>query len=165
MIPFDTMMVTAFGLLLAYGAAHDVAARTVPNSLSLAVALLGLLQAGRSDTLLTNLIIAAAVFLIGTGLWRVGLLGGGDVKLMAAVSLWFPPHAQMALFATTAMLGGALGCVYLLLSRLVPAPTPRRSATMLGRLIRAELRRIRKRCALPYAVAISSAALLCLVRA
>ncbi len=164
MTVIDTMMVIFCGLLLAYGAAHDIAVRTVPNSVSIGIALLGLLHAVLAGTVLPGLSIALLVFGSGIVAWRTGLLGGGDVKLMAAVSLWFRPHAEPRFLVMIAILGGVLAVLYLLLGHLLPASGGAPSGNLARRVIRAERRRIRRRSPLPYAVAIGSAALFCLVR-
>ena len=83
------MPVTAVGLFLI--AAHgDLRTRRIPNMLVLAVAALGLVQlilAGDPVAALTSVGASAAVFAIGFLLFWRGLLGGGDVKLMAAAVL------------------------------------------------------------------------------
>ena len=81
--------VIAAGLFLiaAYG---DIRTRRIPNTLALAVAVLGLLRlvlAGDPAAALLSIAIAAAVFAIGFLLFWRGWLGGGDVKLMAAAML------------------------------------------------------------------------------
>ena len=160
----DTMMVTFCGLLLAYAAAHDIAVRTVPNRVSIGIALLGLLHAVLAGIVLPGVSIALVVFGCGVLAWRAGLLGGGDVKLMAAVSLWFRPHAEPLFLVMMSILGGVLAVLYLVLGHLVPASGGTPSGNLARRVIRAELRRIRRRSPLPYAVAIGSAAFFCLVR-
>ena len=54
------------------------------------------------------LAVAAAVFVFGFVLFARQLIGGGDVKLIAAVSLWAGPE-HLALFAlVTSLAGGVL---------------------------------------------------------
>ena len=160
----DTMMVTAFCLTLVWGAAHDVATRTIPNAVSLVAAALGIVHAALAGTLIETIAISCLVFLLGVCAWRASLIGGGDVKLMSAVSLWLKPHSEPALFVAIAVFGGVVACLYLLLGAIVPVRHSARPRTLLQRAIRVERRRIERRGPIPYAVAISSAAILCLAQ-
>jgi prepilin peptidase CpaA len=58
-----------------------------------------------------------AMFLLGAGLFAIGLFGGGDVKLFAAMALWtgFADLPRFLLVLSAA--GGVLGVVMLLLRR------------------------------------------------
>ena len=51
---------------------------------------------------------AAAVLSVGIVLFRFGLVGGGDVKLMAALSLWVGAPLQPAFLIATSLAGGVL---------------------------------------------------------
>jgi len=66
--------------------------------------------------------LALAAFLIGAVLFRYGLLGGGDVKLVAAVVLWVHPSAVLTYIAWIAMAGGGVA-LFMLLGRLLPEKT------------------------------------------
>ena len=44
-------------------------------------------------------------------MWRRGLVGGGDVKLLAALALWLPPLTFVKLLVIMSLLGGALTIV------------------------------------------------------
>ena len=56
---------------------------------------------------------AAAVFVVGAFLFSRGLIGGGDVKLLFAATLWAGPAATLPLLVLTGLLGGVL-CLLLL---------------------------------------------------
>ena len=56
---------------------------------------------------------AAAVFLAGALLFSRGLIGGGDVKLLAVATLWAVPAGTLSLLVLTGLLGGLL-CVFVL---------------------------------------------------
>ena len=155
---------------LGWAAAHDVAARTIPDGASVALALLGgTLRAGEGwDSLLPSLLAAAAVLLAGLLLAVRGLFGGGDAKLLASASLLVPVAAVPALAADVALAGGALAILYLLLARLLrshraggPPPLAPRAAA-LRRVGAVEWRRIRRRGPLPYGVAIAAGVALAL---
>lgn len=156
--------IVAIPALLA-AALHDVVARTIPNRLSLGIALLGMcLHAGVGD-LGVALAAAALVFLLTALAWWFRALGGGDVKLLAACALLPPPAAVPGMILTIALAGGALGLLYLALRRLPASPRPSRSraAALPRRAWRAELWRIRRGGPLPYAVAIALGASLSLL--
>jgi prepilin peptidase CpaA len=56
---------------------------------------------------------AAAVLFVGALLFSRGLIGGGDVKLLFAATLWAGPAATLPLLVLTGLLGGVL-CLLLL---------------------------------------------------
>lgn len=64
---------------------------------------------------------AAIVLVIGMGIFALGLMGGGDIKLLAILCLWTGWHIATPHFILlTALLGGALVVVILLLRFLLP---------------------------------------------
>ncbi|WP_431267970.1 prepilin peptidase [Dankookia sp. P2] len=147
------------GIALLAAALHDVAARTIPNRLSLAIACAGLAARGLAGDLLPSLVAAGLVFLLALAAWRCRVMGGGDVKLLTACALLAPPAAVPGLLLAVALAGGLLALGYLVLRPLVPvpasAPVPARPAPLLARARRAEAWRIRRRGPLPYGVAIA----------
>ncbi len=158
--------------LLVYAALHDLAARTVPNWLPLCVLLVGCGFRLEDHTLGTGLIIAAATFAFLFVIWVLGVMGGGDVKLWAATALLIPPQLrpELGFFLHVFLLGGLLGIIYLALWPLLrrlrrgAAPSSRRLG-LFRRALRAEAWRIARRGPLPYACAISAAAILTLIPA
>lgn len=107
----------SFGLLgiLAYllvtAAVTDLRARVIPNSLNLAIALLAPAFWWASDIALwpdmpLQLGLGVAVFAAFTLFFALGMMGGGDVKLLGALALWFPWQVLMALLFAMAMIGG-----------------------------------------------------------
>jgi prepilin peptidase CpaA len=56
---------------------------------------------------------AVAVFLAGAVLFSRGVLGGGDVKLLAAATLWAGPAGTPTLLVLTGLFGGLL-CLFVL---------------------------------------------------
>ena len=63
-----------------------------------------------------HLAVAVAALLIGMGLFALNLLGGGDVKLMAAACLWLGAAGSGVFVLATAAIGG-LFCLALILAR------------------------------------------------
>jgi len=149
------MILLPAGLALVAAALHDIAARTIPNGLSLAIACAGLLARALADELLPGLVAAGLVFLLGWAAWRCRVMGGGDVKLLAACALLAPPAAAPGLVLAVALAGGLLALAYLGLRPVMPAPALARPTPLAARAWRAEAWRIRRRGPLPYGVAIA----------
>jgi prepilin peptidase CpaA len=139
-MPF-TLSLAALALLVA-AATTDALERRIPNALPLGLALVGLARialdlaaGGAALPLAADVAAAAAVFLLGAVGFRFGLVGGGDVKLLAAAALWLGAAALMPFLTATALAGGALAAAFLL---------------------RALLRRDAGKVALPYGIAIAA---------
>jgi len=143
--------------LLLWAALHDLAARTVPNTLPAAICAIGIVVRLVDHTLLLGLAIAVAAFLLLFCIWRLGAVGGGDVKLWSASVLLIPPHWQMELSCLVRILlaGGILALVYLSLQRVVPRPRASHAGSLIVRVLRAEAWRIYRKAPLPYAFAIA----------
>ncbi|MCB4824760.1 A24 family peptidase [Roseicella aerolata] len=143
---------------LAVAAWRDVAARLIPDQATLCIAALGIgLRAAEGlDALLASLATAAALFLLLAWAHARGAIGGGDVKLAAAIALGLPPLATGHFLILTALAGGVLAAGYLLGAALLPRPAPLRpSAGLLRRILAVEHRRVRRKGPLPYGVAIA----------
>ena len=98
------------GLMLA-AAFEDLRRLTIPNTMTLAMCLLWPLHLFGEPSLygaLGALGCALAVFLVGALCFSRGYLGGGDVKLLAAATLWAGPTGTPALLLITGLLGGLL---------------------------------------------------------
>jgi prepilin peptidase CpaA len=153
------MMVAGLGTL-AIAAIQDLAVRRISNILSMCLLAAGLLlhaiQHQISLSLLHGLLVFGPTFV----LWSAGVLGGGDVKLLSAAACFDPKLHLSDLVLLTALAGGALGLVYLLLSVVLPPVRGRRPASRWRRMLRVEQRRIRSRGPLPYGVAIACGTLL-----
>ena len=159
----NTILLCLCGLALLYAAAHDVAARTIPNTVSLLVGVGGAAQAVRHAHPLAAVSVAGAILLAGLVAWRTSLVGGGDVKLLTVTSLWVDPARVPSMLLNMSIAGGALALLYLALDRLPLAAWPDKPQHLVARIARVERRRIRRR-SLPYGVAIAAASLVCLAR-
>ena len=99
--------------LLVAAVAFDLRSRTIPNTLNLAIALLAIpfwWTTGLSlwpDAVL-QLGVAGLVFALFALVFYLGGMGGGDVKLVAAVALWLPFEAVIALLVLMSLGGGVL---------------------------------------------------------
>jgi prepilin peptidase CpaA len=154
------LLVTA--AILAFAAWTDLATRTIPDRCSVALLVLGI-----GSRLLEGPSAAAAsagmALLVGVGflfLHSRGFIGGGDVKLIAALAAGTAPAALGDLLVAIALAGGALGVAYLALSRVMPRPAIRPHAALPLRVAVVEANRIARRGPLPYAVAIAAGTVL-----
>lgn len=145
-----------FAILLVAAAAHDLRTMHIANEFSLAIVALFAIAAATGlasgelslPALGMALACAAGVFALGTAAFAVGALGGGDVKLLAAVSLFVGPARLFDFLAITAVAGGLIA-----LAILAGAPIGRPVAAGGGSL------RARLHGGMPYGPAISAGGL------
>jgi prepilin peptidase CpaA len=121
----------------------DLKARTIPNLLNLAIALLAIpfwWSVGLTlwPDVAIHVSVAVAVFGLFAIAFALGAMGGGDVKLVAAIALWLPVQSVIALLFIMSVAGGALTLAF---------------------LIRHKLARAAGRVEIPYGVAIAFAGL------
>lgn len=110
-------------LLLLLGAATDLRARIISNRLNLVIALLAPLWWWATGVtpwpgVPLQLATALAVFALFSGLFALGLMGGGDVKLLGALALWLPWQAMATLLVVMALAGGVITLVTLIHHRI-----------------------------------------------
>jgi prepilin peptidase CpaA len=159
MIILSHVCLALAAVALLVSALHDLAVRTVPNSVVAVVALSGFGVALAEHRLAGSLVLAL-LLLVTTGfLWVRGLLGGADAKLLSACCLLVPPQAVGALLLSVALAGGVLCLPYLPGRHLFRAPRRGRPRNLMRRFLRCERHRLRRRGPLPYAVAISAGTL------
>jgi prepilin peptidase CpaA len=110
-------------------AISDLRSRTISNELNAAMALLAIpfwIVSGL--TLWPDIAIqfgaAFAVFLAFAGLFAIGAMGGGDVKMIGAVMLWIPLPLFMPTLFVMAIGGGMLSAVMLIHMKLRPSDKP-----------------------------------------
>ncbi len=113
------LSLAALALLVA-AAATDARDRRIPNALCLGLAVVGVgrmvFEVATGGALLpvaADLGAAALVFVLGAAGFRAGLVGGGDVKLLAAAALWTGAGAVLPFLMATALAGGALAVAFL----------------------------------------------------
>jgi prepilin peptidase CpaA len=144
-------------VILAIAAWNDLATRTIPDWCSLAILLVGIafrLPEGLV-AVLCSVALALIVFLGFAMLHARGLIGGGDVKLIAALAAGTAPASLPGLLFAIGIAGGVLGVVYLVMSRIVPRPALQPHAALPLRVAVVEANRIARRGPLPYALAIA----------
>jgi len=139
-------------LALVAAAASDLTRREIPDVLTGVLALGGAAHAaieGGTIGLGWALVAATATFAVGAAFFHLGQLGGGDVKLAAAVMLWLPAD-RIGAFLLVMALAGGLVCAIAAASRFVRVA--RRDGAVAG------LRAARAATA-PYGVAIAAGGL------
>lgn len=154
------MVSAALTALLLAAAGFDVARFRIPNPIPLAVAGLCLVKVVfgiETAALLPQFLVFACTLCLGFLAFTAGLLGGGDVKLIAALALWFDPSTFADFLTITGIVGGLLGVVLLVARRTaLAAPTP---ASAHAGATSLKNRLLAPQAPLPYALPIASAAL------
>lgn len=143
-------------LLLLYVVTTDIATRLIRNEICLALAILGIAgQLANPMQLTQSLIVAAILFLLLFGIYQLGKIGGGDVKLLVALAIGLPLIGVIQLLTVTALAGGVLALVHLMM-RLLPYPRLAPAGSSLVRRVYAVERwRHLRHAPLPYGVAIA----------
>ena len=92
--------------------AGDALSMRIPNWLTLLIAILffpmALLAAMPVATLAIHVGAGIAMFAAGFALFSLGLIGGGDAKLLAAAGLWLGWPDVIPFLVVTALAGGVL---------------------------------------------------------
>jgi prepilin peptidase CpaA len=110
--------------LLLRASITDWRARDIANGLTLTIALLAPLFWWATGLSLWpdmgwQLAYGLGVFLIGCGLFAIGAMGGGDVKLLAGLALWLPGVTMIRLALIMSIAGGALTVAMLIRQKLM----------------------------------------------
>ena len=103
-------------LFLGAAAVSDLRSRTIPNLLTGGMAVTGLVLCvtGRGVVRSGPALLAGSVALvIGVLLQLARVVGGGDVKLFAALAIWLGPSGSIDAALATAIAGGVLGVFFL----------------------------------------------------
>src|SRR3954452_5123758 len=111
--PFPEMLLAGLAALLVVAAVIDGGTFTISNRLNLTVAVLAPLY-WLSVALAPwpggaiQLAAGATVFAALAAAFYAGMMGGGDVKLAAALALWCPPRVTLQFLVGRALAGGVL---------------------------------------------------------
>jgi prepilin peptidase CpaA len=148
--------VAAFALLLVAAGWQDLRTMRIGNGLSVSIVASFVLWSGMGLVLGQLSLIdlglavacAAAVFALGVAGFAAGAMGGGDVKLLTAASLFAGPAYQLDFLTITALAGGVLA-----IATLAGAPIGPVEASI-GSVVRT-----RFRVGLPYGPAIAAGGL------
>ncbi len=108
----------------------DIRSRRIPNILSIALVdifiLRGLALMLVSDVSLAvlwvwPLVTAGGIFLVGLLMFARGIIGGGDVKLLAALALFAGPAFILPTLFVMSVAGGLIALAMLIRLRLIPS--------------------------------------------
>ena len=154
--PLQTGCLIVFALLLLAAAWQDLRTMRIADAFSLAIVAVFGVWAFCGFPLGTTSISsigiaaawAAAVFAGGAVAFAVGAMGGGDVKLLAAASLFAGPGLLLDFLMVTAVVGGLMGLASLAGAPIGPT-APAGNATV----------RTRLRSGFPYGPAIAAGGL------
>ncbi len=154
-------LVTVLGASL-IGAACDVRTRRIPNALVFALLVCGLIENAMLSgwsAVFTGLALVAAVLVVGAIAFSFKLIGGGDVKLLAAAAgtLSYPAGATFLLL--TLLSGGLLAIAYAACKGRLQATFANMHAMTLPLFAGVAPARPQSGLTMPYAVAIFSGAL------
>ena len=110
---FTEILLFGLAATLVVAAVIDLRTFTISNRLTLAVALSAPLywlsiSLNPWPEMAIQLAAGAIVFAILAGAFYAGMMGGGDVKLAAALALWFSPVGTVKFLVLMSIAGGVL---------------------------------------------------------
>ena len=112
-INLQLLLLAALGLVLVTAGIEDVRHREIANWKNAAIALSAPLWwwAGGVAVwpdMATQLALAGAVFALFCGAFALGMMGGGDVKMIGALALWLPFQPLLAMLMVMSIVGGVV---------------------------------------------------------
>ena len=110
---FTEILLAGLAAILVVAAVIDVRTFTISNRLNLTVALLApvywaSIALSPWPGIAIQLAAGVAVFTMLAGAFYAGMMGGGDVKLAAALALWFSPVSTIKFLVFMSLAGGIL---------------------------------------------------------
>jgi prepilin peptidase CpaA len=110
---FTELLLIALGVTLIVAAVIDVRTFTISNRLNLGVALAApaywlSVALAPWPGMAVQLAAGGIVFVVLAGAFYAGMMGGGDVKLAAALALWLPPAGILKFLVVMSIAGGVL---------------------------------------------------------
>jgi prepilin peptidase CpaA len=120
---FTEILLGILAILLVYAAVVDVRTFTISNRLNVGIALMAplfWLSVGLPlwPDAAIQVAVAGGVFALLAVAFYAGMMGGGDVKLAAALALWFAPATTVVFLVYMSIGGGVLTLVVLILHRM-----------------------------------------------
>ena len=113
------LLCTILAIMLLWAAVVDIRTRTIANGLNIAIALMAPLVWWAMEVDLwpdaaIRIGVALVVCLLFALAFHLGAMGGGDVKLAAALALWFAPADTMFLIVLMSLAGGLLTLIVMI---------------------------------------------------
>lgn len=135
---FSILLPATLAVLLLFAAVGDWRTRRIPNWLNAAIALLAIpwwIVSGLDPMwgMAVQLGMGVAAFLFFAIFFYLRAMGGGDVKMIAALALWVPPQRFLDFLMIVAFAGGVL---------------------TLAMMIRAKIQKSEGKLKVPYGIAI-----------
>ncbi|MET0270801.1 MAG: prepilin peptidase [Sphingomonas sp.] len=129
MPPSVFLCAAALTAILVHAAWGDVRTRQIPNWIPAAIALIAPFWWWASgvpswSALGWQVGVAVVLALLLFAAWTRGMIGGGDVKLLAALALWFAPLPLLQLLTVMAIAGGGVTVLALIEHRVRRRPGP-----------------------------------------
>ena len=121
-IPFTEALMGTLAIILLVAAVIDMRTFTISNGLNVAVVLLAFVYWWAVGLPLwpgaaVQLGIAVGVFVLLSIAFFMGMMGGGDVKLAAALALWFSPPETIRFLVAMSIAGGVLTVIVMVLHK------------------------------------------------
>jgi prepilin peptidase CpaA len=110
---FTGLLLATLAAILVFAAVVDMRTFTISNRLNLAVALLApfywwSVALSPWPGMAIQLAAGATVLVLLAMAFYAGMMGGGDVKLAAALALWFSPAMTLKFLVLMSLAGGVL---------------------------------------------------------
>ena len=110
-----------FPVCMIFATFYDLFTMTIPNKITLALiagfAVFAPLAGMGLETALWHIGVAIAVLIVGFVLFNMGVMGGGDAKLLAASALWFGTAFTLPYLLAASVLGGVLTLIIIIARR------------------------------------------------
>ncbi len=115
----SVLLLVLLGLILVSAGIEDARIREIANWKNAAIALLAVpfwIANGLSPwpEIAFQIGIALAVFAVFATAFHFGVMGGGDVKMIGALALWFPFQPLMTMLVIMSLAGGAITLLMLI---------------------------------------------------
>jgi len=146
---------------------QDVRTRRIPNALSLAMAILGLVRIALTQDAVAGsytLAAGAIVFAVTLALFHYGVIGGGDAKLIPATALVIGYRDLLGFLFLMSLCGGALAIASIAVDKLTASLKRLRgpaSPPLPGEIHR--LRALPTPSTVPYGLAVAAAGVMTLI--
>ena len=114
---FATILLCVLALLLVWAGIEDARTREIAHWKNAAIALLAPAWWWANGLALwpdmaLQLGVAAIVFALFVGVYALGQMGGGDVKLLGALALWLPLGPLVWMLILMSLVGGVLTLLF-----------------------------------------------------
>jgi len=121
---FTHLLIAVLGCMLLLAAYTDIKRREIDNWLNGAIALLApIFWISNGYALWPDMAIqfgiGLAVFAVFTILFVIGAMGGGDVKLLGALSLWLPLQELFGMLFIMSIVGGILTAAMMIAYKII----------------------------------------------